>query len=311
MRGIDSLQAYQEQRIKVMNKNIYIIIAAILLLGGVYLLSSRINEPQTVVQSHRSYNLEIISDTGEIKPGEPYFLRYRIRNDLGKILKDFEIVHEKIMHLIIVRKDLEEFQHLHPEFSSKDGEFSINVILPADGPYRLFPDFTPGKDAQNPQLLPVTLFADLAVGNAKNFKGAPIAPDTARKTLGDYQITFSPLKEMRAQESVTYSLNIKKDGKEVTDLETYLGAFGHSVILRADTLDFIHTHAESHMMDMNAMDHENMEEAMRMMENSGPDISFETVFPQAGVYKVFTQFQHEVKVLTVDFVVEVKNGNAF
>ena len=66
----------------------------------------------------------------------------------GKILKDFALAHEKLLHLIVVRKDLGDFQHLHPELNTKTGEFSLNdLTLPTDGAYRIFADFTPaGKE---------------------------------------------------------------------------------------------------------------------------------------------------------------------
>lgn len=291
-----------------MTQKICIAVIVILVLVGAYLFfNNRESEPEK--KSHRSYNFDVISDTDGIKPNRSFLLTYLIKNDLGETLKDFETVHEKIMHFIAVRKDLQEFQHLHPTFNSATGEFSINIVFPAGGSYRVFTDFTPARSADNPQLLSVTLFYDISVGDAKQYKSKPIVPDAPLvKSIGDYQITFAAPKEIQVQTPITYSLNVKKDGKEVTNLETYLGAFGHSVILRAETLDFIHTHAENQIMDMTDIDHGSME--MKMMESSGPEISFRTTFPQAGLYKIFTQFQHEGKVFTVDFAVEVKDGDA-
>jgi hypothetical protein len=38
------------------------------------------------------------------------------------------------------------------------------------------------------------------------------------------------------------SFEVTQGGKAVTDLEEYLGALGHVVVLREGTLDFFHTH---------------------------------------------------------------------
>ena len=60
------------------------------------------------------------------------------------------IVHEKIMHFIVIRKDLANFQHVHPDFNSSTGEFTLsNLTLPSDGEYRLFADFTPTASQMN------------------------------------------------------------------------------------------------------------------------------------------------------------------
>ena len=120
-----------------------------------------------------------------------------------------------------------------------------------------------------------------------NYKAQPIVADTnSTKTFGNYQITYAVPKPLEAQKSVTYTLAVAKDGQSVKDLQSYLGALGHSVILKVDTLDFIHTHAESE-------------------NGTGPNISFSTTFPDAGVYKTFTQFQHQDKVLTSEYVLAV------
>jgi hypothetical protein len=104
---------------------------------------------------------------------------------------------------------------------------------------------------------------------------------------------------------------VNKNGQPVTNLENYLGALGHSVILKANTLDFIHTHAldgsVGQMPVMPGMDHsmEAMSNDMSMGEENGPQIKFATTFPSSGIYKVFTQFQHQGKVITSDYVVLV------
>lgn len=238
-------------------------------------------------QGERSYEIEVLSSTSNLEPNKEIQFKYKIKTGKGETLKSYEIAHEKIMHFIAVRKDLQYFQHLHPEYQESTGEFSVNVAFPTDGIYRLFPDFTPGID--NPEKLPVTVYHDLDVGDISKYKAQPVLPDAStKKTTGEYQITYNyfPTKIMMMDE-ISYGLAIERNGQPVKDLETYLGALGHSVILKEGTLDFIHTHAEG------------------ATTNRDNEIKFSTSFPKAGIYKIFTQFQHQGKVLTTDYVIKV------
>ena len=287
-----------------MNKSVIVTFIAIIVLGGgIYLYYSSqkgANESQQtgghggtttgghqpVSQGQRTYEPEITFDTTSVKPNQPIKFSYKIKNDKGEILKKYEIAHEKIMHFIVVRKDLQNFQHLHPDFNQATGEFTVDITFPTDGPYRVFPDFTPTED--NPQKLPVTVYHDINVGDMSKYKAETAVPDTkTKKTVGDYQITYNFPSEIMMRNEINYSLTMTKTGQLVRDLESYLGALGHSVILKEGTLDFIHTHAEE------------------TTTNRGPEIKFSTSFPEEGVYKIFTQFQHQNKVNTVDFVVRV------
>lgn len=300
----------------------YLLIVIVLIVGGIYYLSnSKKSTPEStghmmedtsgkpIAQSHRSYELEVTSTNNTVKPQQSTTITYKIKNDKGEILKDYEVVHEKIMHFIFVRKDLQYFQHVHPTFNQATGEFSIDVTFPTDGLYRIFPDFTPAKSQDNPQLLSVTLYQDIPVGNMSNYKAQDAAIDTqTTKTVGEYQITFTfpPQDQIKAQKELTYSLVISKNGQPVRDLENYLGALGHSVILREGNLDFIHTHPKDMVADENsAMQHGGSMQATGKTGNKGPQVDFETSFPEPGIYKIFTQFQHQGTVVIVDYIVKV------
>ncbi len=301
-----------------MNKYIYLIIfLGILITGGIFYATNKsknINQHgedmniTPAAQSHRSYNLEVTSKTESIKPNTEAEYRYIIKNDKREVLKDFATVHEKIMHFIVVRKDLQNFQHIHPTYDKDTGEFSIVINFPTDGPYRLFPDFTPGKSADNPQGLTVTLHDDVNVGDMNKYKAEKFTADTTNiKQVGDYRVTYNMPSDLKAQTEYSYNLNVEEKDQPVTDLENYLGALGHGVILRADTLDFIHTHAGEAKPNTGSMVHD-----MSKMNNveghptRGPKINFSTSFPEPGKYIIFTQFQHKGKVITANRAIEVR-----
>jgi hypothetical protein len=95
------------------------------------------------------------------------------------------------MHFIVVRKDLTQFQHLHPDFNQETGEFSVAVTFSAAGPYRFFADFSPETD--NPMKLPVTVYSDLPVGDVADFQPQEVTPDTKKEVSvpPDYQVTYT------------------------------------------------------------------------------------------------------------------------
>jgi hypothetical protein len=305
-----------------MRKYIVFILLVLLAGVGIYLYSNankngtgssmqghnmKAMDGKPVAQSHRSYEMEVSEKPAGIDPNQPAIIKYRVKNDKGEVLKNYSIVHEKLMHFIVVRKDLQYFQHLHPNFYKNTGEFTIAVTFPTDGPYRLFPDFTPATSEDNPQQLPVTVNTDVNVGDMGKYTAKSVTPDTSNvKNVSGYQITYNMPSDLKSQSEFSYNLQIGRNGQPVTNLQTYLGALGHGVILREDTLDFIHTHAGEVKQgeSMEGMDHGAM--TMEKEESAGPKINFSTTFTESGKYKIFTQFQHEGKVITTDYAIEVK-----
>ncbi|HEY6889798.1 MAG TPA: hypothetical protein VI300_18505, partial [Solirubrobacter sp.] len=155
--------------------------------------------------------------------GSAATLRFAIDDADGPV-RDFEVTHEKQMHLIVVRRDGRGFQHLHPTLGA-DGTWSAPITLADAGAYRVFADFQRGGE-------PHTLAADLTVDGAATYSPLP-APTTVTRTDG-YTVTLNP----RGSE---LAFAISKGGKSVTT-EPYLGAGGHLVALREGDLAFLHVH---------------------------------------------------------------------
>lgn len=265
--------------------------------GGVYCSSDGTFTDTMPIQSHRSYCIKSNADVTSFMPNIPTTFKYSIVDDQGNILKDLDVVHEKRMHFIVVRKDLANFQHVHPEFNSTTGEFTLsNLTLPEDGEYRLFADFTPTASQLDPRgdKLPVTIYEDVRVGTLANYNPRPIGTTLTSKTFGDYQIALMPTSaSIVSGSSVGFDFEIKKGGKLITNLEKYLGALGHTVVLREGDLQFIHAHATQESTD----------------PQTGK-VNFAITFPEPGNYKLFSQFQHEGEIITSDFVVNVAQGQA-
>ena len=203
--------------------------------------------------------------------GRPTTLGFRITGGDGRALRDFDREHEKRMHLIVVRRDTAEFQHLHPRMDA-DGRWTTPITLPEAGSYRVFADFS--RDGEK-----TTLGADLGVDG--KVRSAPLpAPSSVATTAGGYKVRLRGDRPTAGTES-DLDFVVTKDGRPV-QTERYLGAGGHLVALREGDLGYLHTHPAEHAGD-------------------GGAVRFGTTFPTASRYRLYFQFKHEGKVHTAAF----------
>ncbi|WP_318212575.1 MULTISPECIES: hypothetical protein [unclassified Streptomyces] len=208
-------------------------------------------------------------------------LKFSIKDSAGRKVTAFTTEHGKELHFIVASRDLNTFRHLHP-VKAADGTWSVTADLPAAGGYKAFADFKPAA----PGARGITLGVDLSVPGAYAPKPLPAVAPTS--TVDGYQVrlggTLDPGKagELR--------LTVTKAGKPVTDLEPYLGAYGHLVALRDGDLAYLHVHPNE--------------------GGPGPDVSFTATAPSAGTYRLFLDFQHEGKVRTAAFTVTAGGASA-
>ncbi|TMR95735.1 hypothetical protein [Nonomuraea basaltis] len=224
--------------------------------------------------SENGYTLNPLTDA--IKPGEPTDFRFTVTGPDNKPVTDYEIEHDKKLHFIVVSRDLGSFQHVHPEMTP-DGVWSVKLTLPGAGAYRAFADFAPTGGSA------LTLGADLSVAGDYKSQALPQASRTA--TVDGYTVTLDG--ELTPGQSSKLTLKVSNDGKPVTDLQPYLGAYGHLVALRARDLAYLHVHPDGEPGDGTT--------------KAGPEIVFYAEVPSVGDYRLFLDFQHEGKVRTADF----------
>jgi hypothetical protein len=196
-------------------------------------------------------------------------LRFAIVDETGETVNDFEVEHERLMHLIVVRRDFEGFQHLHPR-QLDDGSWAVEATLDRAGAYRMFADFATAESS-------VTLGADLFVGGEFRPRSLP-EPATSADAGDGYEVRID------ADDSGETEFSVSRRGREIDSVEPYLGADGHLVALREGDLAFLHTHPEG--------------------EPGGP-IEFGVEYPSAGRYRLFLQFKHGGEVRTAAFTQEV------
>lgn len=186
--------------------------------------------------------------------------------DGDETFSDYGISHTKEMHLIIVRDDLRYFHHLHPELDA-EGIWHTAFEPPAGGTYWLYADFIEkNKTSHTIRFERVSQGKQNTYGIAKNFERV--------KTVDGYRFEVNP---KLSGDEVTFSYTITNEGQSVKS-EEYLGALGHSVLISPKG-DFIHTHPYA--------------------EHASP--VFVMTKPSDDFYRIFTQFQIDGKVVTVEF----------
>ncbi|MGH4014782.1 MAG: hypothetical protein ACRDSL_12835 [Pseudonocardiaceae bacterium] len=237
-------------------------------------------QPGGPASSRGGYTLTPLDTT--LTPGAAEQFAFRITGPDGSTVRQFDIEHDKRMHVIVVRRDTTGFQHVHPEMGP-DGTWRLQLTLPAAGPYRAFADFVPaGGEA-------TTLGVDLAAPGP--FTPAEHQPSRTAQVDG-YQVRLDG--DLVSGQSSPLTLTVSQDGRPVTDLQPYLAAYGHLVALRECDLAYLHVHPDGEPGDGRT--------------RPGPQIVFHAEAPSAGDYRLFLDFQHGGQVRTAAFTVAAQDG---
>ncbi|MEU1020330.1 hypothetical protein ABZ383_26970 [Streptomyces sp. NPDC005900] len=234
--------------------------------------------------SERGYTLDL--RTSRLTAGREQKLRFAVVKDAtGREVTAYRAQHGKELHLVVASRDLTTYRHLHP-VRAADGTWSTEVKLPEAGGYRVFADFRPEGAKEG-----LTLGADLAVAGDSRSRKLPAHSTTA--TVDGYDVTLKG--ELRTGAGGALTLNVAKDGEPVTDLQPYLGAYGHLVALRSGDLAYLHVHPNGGPGDGRTA--------------AGPGVSFTAAAPSPGAYRLFLDFKHDGKVRTAAFTVHAKGAD--
>lgn len=226
------------------------------------------------------------------RPGEVREIRFRIEDSSGATVSDFDELHERQMHLIVIRRDGAHFQHLHPEMDEA-GTWTTALALPEAGVYRAFADFSIEGD-------PYTLASDLFASGP--FEARQFPESTRVDAVDGYEVRLHD-GDLKAGTPAALRFVVSKDGEELIDLENYLGAKGHLVALREGDLAFLHVHPDG---PAHEEEHDSGEG-----HAGGEDVAASNVvpytaaFPTAGRYRLFLQFKDDGRVRTAEFPVTV------
>ncbi len=236
-------------------------------------------EEHTALKAHAEMSSEItvqdirVSFSPQEAKTTPTSLRFTIQEKYtGNPWPEFTIVHEKPMHLVLVRDDLRYFAHLHPQHIAP-GNFLANYTFLAPGKYRLWIDFT-SKEQQ------YLVDFDLEVSGEEQKE-----PDT----LGNVTVFFQkPEKIVRGQDTpLTFSV-YDSQRKPFSITMPFLGAAAHLISIDQTLTEFSHDHD--------------------MIFDGDSLLSFQHRFQTAGKHqhRLWVQFNAAGEARTAAFDVDVK-----
>jgi hypothetical protein len=203
--------------------------------------------------------------------------RFRILQPDGTPVSSYAEIHDKQVHLIVVRRDLTGYWHLHPT-ADADGAWTVSLPALEPGDYRVFADFSPAELGES-----FTVSADLAVDGDGAARELP-AP-LARFAIDGYEVDLTGALVPGRPSRLAFSVH--RAGQPVTDLQPYLGAYGHLVAVRAGDLAYVHVHPDGSPGDG--------------VTAPGPEVAFHAHVADAGTYRLFLDFQHGDTVHTAGF----------
>ncbi len=217
-----------------------------------------------------------VADITTVPANTPSRFAFRIVDSDDSALTEFDTLHERQLHLIVLSRNMVDYLHLHPLMDA-DGTWRVDLPALSPGSYRVYADFKPnGSDR-------ITLATDLSVpGLVEPFDVPKASP---RADIDGFTVSLSG--DQRVGES-TLTFNVTLNATAVVT-EPYLGAAGHLVVIRQGDLGYLHVHP--------------------LDSGSGP-VRFAAEFPTLGTYRLFFEFSYDGIVRTASFTVEVAASNS-
>ncbi len=222
-----------------------------------------------------------LDNQNSFKPGEVTFsfkLYGLDGHEFGP--NDLKVEHEKKMHFLMVRDDMTGFQHTHPEYAN--GKWSVKTASIEQGEYQLYVDIAPEEEKAIVLRVPVTIGGQTVTKNFPTPNTDLSAQDSA------YRAVLTTDGILKTNEHNTLTFSVTSNGQPIKNIDPYLGAYGHVVLLRHnDPDDFFHVHP--------------------ITENKPVDgkVQFEAQFPVKGRYTLYAQFNIGGSVKTFPITLDV------
>jgi Cu+-exporting ATPase len=223
-------------------------------------------------------------------PGRTTHLVIRLTDSAtGQPIDDLGRGHGVWMHLIATRDDLTTFAHVHPTPTGNPGELAVDMGFPTAGRYIINIEFRRNgqmADIHTRQIL--TIPGAAVTSMRRSPTGRTVTVDEVRVTLvGDTRAEFT--------NRLRFDFSNAATGEPVDDLQPYLTAAGHVIVMRADGSTFLHQHAD-------VRDDQGRPIFALPGQQFGPSLEFHVAFPTSGTYQLWGQFRlADGTVITVPF----------
>lgn len=234
-----------------------------------------------LVENNKEDQFQVMLSTSpkQIEAEKTVNLSFSIINN-GKNVP-LDLSHEKKVHMLVVNEDLTWFNHIHPTENS-DGKFHVSEVFPYGGKYLVYTDFKPKGASQT------VIKQELQVNGQAMAKNNSNTPKLVSVVDG-YTVSLVNDGDFKTNTAQDLKLSIVKNGKTISgsNIQQYLGAVAHIVIIGKADKDFLHIHPSS---------------------GEKYPIHGETSFEKEGIYRMWVQFQIDGKVHTADFTLKVTKG---
>ncbi|HZN73348.1 MAG TPA: hypothetical protein VFC00_16895 [Micromonosporaceae bacterium] len=244
--------------------------------------------PGIPAHSHQQDALQISGETSGLTvsaggytlvPGATSFVAgraqpftFHIQGPNGQRVRTFAVRNDKPMHLIVVRRDLSGYRHLHPSMAP-DGTWGMDLSLPEPGTWRAYADFTATESGGGETS--AVLGVDLVAAGA--YEPRALAPPADVSTVDGMAVNFTGQFRVGPTQPLMFWVPAQ--------VQPYLGAYGHLVILRSGDLLYVHVHPEPQL--------------------ANGAVKFWTAAPSPGRYRMFFDFQVDGQVRTAEYTLAV------
>ncbi|QBP41254.1 hypothetical protein [Paenisporosarcina antarctica] len=198
-------------------------------------------------------------------------IKLYLEDDEGNV-PELEFNHEKLLHLIIVSEDLNEYFHLHP-VQKNDQAFEIDIALTGHS-YKAFVDIKPKR--KNYTIKGISVPTGENIDTRQNMSTGLNIDEQGTKEINGVIVEFQH-DSFETGKDINLNFNIKN-----AIAEPYLGALGHVVIIDEKAEKFIHVHPISNESTF-----------------------FQTQFDNPGLYKLWAEFKFDGAVTVYPFVIKV------
>lgn len=240
-----------------------------------------IPETQRAVQEENPmYTSNVQVSPSRPQAGEAVTLYLTVRDASGRTVPELTLSHERPVHMMVVSRDLRQFAHVHPA-AEGDG-FRLEHTFDEGGEYFLLVDY------QQPGRGQIVDRHRVHVDGASRTTAGALEESPRQQRADGLELTLRSENELRAGEGAMLQFDAAdaETGLPAGDLEPYLGAKAHFMVLSSDGEDFVHVHA---------------------LDDAGPAsrVSAQAVFPRPGLYKLWAQMQRRGVVVTIPFVLSI------
>lgn len=196
--------------------------------------------------------------------------------------------HGAKLHALVCDRTLTDYHHVHPEPTGKPGEWRFVFIPKLNEHYRLWINVVP-KATGREEFIMNNISPSVDLPQAPQSAFHPTFSAQSESLLGEIRLATGNRFQAKTSTGATLHL-VDREGKRITNLEPYMGAFAHIVGISDDYFTILHVHPDA---------------GSPIVADSGVDIGFSLNPPRIGFYRLFVQIKRAGILHTLAFGIQV------